>query len=212
MYDRAASHSTSNNKNLLTDIRSANLSVKGHDSTTTTCPTIGTMTIKHNGRKISHEETLYHKTYSNMISGQRLPAHTMMVEEKTAEIRLKGKTGVLHSMSRDDDGGNWIKPDEPPQEKVAIKNVEAAEDIHERYGHISYDTLKTLLKFPKIERTSRCEACEQGKATKLPAKDQKETIIRTTRGLEKLHAHLVGRITPVTPGRQYKYLLIVVDD
>ena len=200
MYDTGASHSTTNNKSLLTNIRSANLSVKGHDRTKTTCTTVGTMTIKHNGRTINHEETLYHDSYSNLISGQRLPPHTMTVEEGTAEIKLKGKSKALYKRLRDDDGGNWIKPDE--EKEAQIGTLEEAREMHERYGYISYDTLKTLPQFPKIKQNPRCEACEKGKTT-MPAAREQQQKIRTTQRLERLHVDLVAPITPVTPGKQY---------
>ena len=216
MYDTGASHSTTNNRALLTDIKRVNLSVKGHDGQKTTCDTIGTMTLRHNGRNIHHEETLFHPSYSNLVSGQRLPPHTMIVDETTAEIKLKGKRGTLYKMIRDEDGGTWIKPDNEKTQGTNINNVEVAREIHERYGHISYDTLSTLPQFPKIpkELRPRCEPCEKGKATKPPARDQdkKGRKIRTKQPLERLHADLVGPITPVTPRTQYKYLLVVVDD
>ena len=67
-------------------------------------------------------------------------------------------------MIRDEDGGNWIKPEE---DKGTVASVEAARDLHERYGHISCDTLRTLPNFPKIPRAQnpsaknfwRLEAC-----------------------------------------------------
>jgi len=40
-------------------------------------------------------------------------------------------------------------------------------ELHERYGHISYDTPKNLPEYPKNAGIPpRCEACEKGKATK----------------------------------------------
>jgi hypothetical protein len=37
-------------------------------------------------------------------------------------------------------------------------------------------------------------------------------LIRTSRVLERLHSDLVGSINPITPGNQYKYLLVATDD
>jgi hypothetical protein len=92
----------------------------------------------------------------------------------------------------------------------------ALSELHERYGHISFDTLKALPKCPKIniKNKPRCKACEKGKATKPVAKDYQKRApkIRTSRPLERLHADLVGPIYPVTPGNLFKYLLIVTDD
>ena len=106
MYDTGGSHSTTNNKALLSEIKKVNLSVTGHDGQRTTCTTIGTMTIQHNGRKILHEETLIHETYFNLISGQRLPPHVMSVDADSAQITLKGKRKAVYKMIRDSDGGN----------------------------------------------------------------------------------------------------------
>ena len=214
MYDTGASHATTNNRKLLHDVNTVNLSVKGHDGQKTTCTTIGTMTIKHHGKRIKQEETLFHETYSNLIRGQRLPPHTMIVEQSTAEIRLKGKKGILYKMTRDEDGGNWIKPDELTHK---VGTVEAAKQMHERYAHISDDTLRTLPNYSRIYQglQPRCEPCEKRKATKPTARDQAKgqgKVIRSTRRLERRHADLVGPITPVTPKSQFKYLLVVIDD
>lgn len=134
--------------------------------------------------------------------------------ERTAKIKLRGKRKTLYKMIRDEDGGNWIKPEE---DKGTVASVEAARDLHERYGHISYDTLRTLPNFPKIPKAQnpRYEPCQKGKATKPPARtDQKrgKNSIRTSQPLERLHADLVVPINPMTPGKQYRYLLVIVDD
>jgi hypothetical protein len=94
-----------------------------------------------------------------------------------------------------------------------VKTSEVSE-LHERYGHISFNTLKSLPECPKFHTKPRCEACEKGKATKPPARNQQKTDpkIRTTRPLERIHADLIGPIKPVTPGNQFKYLLTTTDD
>jgi len=86
-------------------------------------------------------------------------------------------------------------------------------ELHKRYGHISFDTLKNLPEYPKFSTTpSKCEACEKGKATKPSAPQSKVGPIRTTKPLERIHCDLVGPIKPPTPGKQYQYLLVVTDD
>ena len=104
----------------------------------------------------------------------------------------------------------WITPEESHADIKKADKMEEAREMHERYGHISYDTLSTLPEFPKIKERPRCESCEKGKAKKPPARNH--GIIRTTRPLERLHADLVGPIKPTTPSTQYKYLLVMTDD
>jgi len=87
-------------------------------------------------------------------------------------------------------------------------------ELHERYGHISFNTILSLPECPKPPldwRKPCCEACERGKTTKLPSPKQTQTIC-TKKPLERIHADLIGPIKPVTPGNQYQYLLVVVDD
>ena len=91
--------------------------------------------------------------------------------------------------------------------------MEEGIELHESYGHISYDTLQMLPECPKLETKPRCEACEKGKATKPPARNQgKNGTIRTSKPLERLHADLVGPMKPITPSTQYRCLLVTTDD
>jgi len=75
----------------------------------------------------------------------------------TAELKTGRK--VLYKMTRDP-AGLWIEPDNAVADWRAarIKKAEAAggeeaikqaKDLHERYGHISYNTLLTLPEFLK---------------------------------------------------------------
>ena len=104
----------------------------------------------------------------------------------------------------------WIKIEPLKGRTQAAKETQAITELDQRYGHISFDTLKTLPECPKCNHKPRCEACEKGKATKQPAK--RDGTIRTSRPLERLHADLVGPITPTTPSTQYRHLLVVTDD
>jgi len=84
--------------------------------------------------------------------------------------------------------------------------------LHERYGHISYDTLRTLPEFLKNKKEKiRCEACEKGKATKPPSPKQPPQS-RATKLLERIHVDLIGPIDTPTPGKQNKYLMMMVED
>jgi hypothetical protein len=78
-------------------------------------------------------------------------------------------------------------------------------ELHEMYGHISFDTLKSLTECPKFHMKPRCEACGKGKATKPPEKNhqKKAPKIQTTQPLERLHVDLVGQMQPITQGSQF---------
>jgi len=121
-----------------------------------------------------------HAKYSNLISGQ--------------------KGGATYKPDIDEEGAMWIKIEKAGKGGIVgvrkTSGQESAMELHERYGHISYDTLRTLPELPKeIEKNACCEACEKDKATKPPAK-QSSKLIRTSRLLERLHADLVGPINP----------------
>ena len=118
---------------------------------------------------------------------------------------------MIYTMTKDSNGALWVKPDEI-LEKAKIYKSQLSE-LHERYGHISFETLKTLPECPSFNIIPRCEACEQGKATKPPARNQEKACkIRTSKILERLHADLVSPIEPITPIYQYTYVLVVTDD
>jgi hypothetical protein len=55
-----------------------------------------------------------------------------------------------------------------------------------------------------------CEACEQGKSTKLAAQNHGQKEIQATKILQRIHADLIGPIIPESRG--YKYLLPTADD
>jgi hypothetical protein len=67
------------------------------------------------------------------------------------------------------------------------------EDLHERYGHISLNTLIPLYEAQNIRGGKHfvCEACEKGKSTKPPAYKQAQSI-RTKIILQRIHSDLVG--------------------
>jgi hypothetical protein len=212
-YDTGTTHHTTNEFHRLSEVEEVNIEVEAHDGTKSICKKRGTLTFRHNGREIKLKDTLYDLTYSNLISGQRITEnHCLEVnsEKRTAKLKIGKK--VIYKMRKDLRGGLWVKPDGNKTMPV-VKTFEVSE-LHERYGHISFNTLKSLPECPKFHAKPRCEACEKGKATKPPARNQqkKDPKIRTTRPLERIHADLIGPIKPVTPGNQFKYLLTTTDD
>ena len=211
-YDTATSHHTTNQKGFLQDIKRVHIPVRAHDGSITICEIMGTLVIWHNNQTIRYEECLYDPTYSNLISGQRMGSHKLLIDNHKGLLQRKNE--IEYKLEIDEHGGQWITPDDSHADIKKASKIEEAKELHERYGHISYDTLRTLPEFPsnvKKGMEPRCESCQKGKATKPAAKTNKEPI-RTTRPLEQLHADLVGPIKPTTPSTQYKYLLVVTDD
>jgi len=222
-YDTAATHHTTNEYDRLVDIQhNLQLEVSGHNGKTSICSIMGTLVFRHNGRNIRYEQCLYDPSYSNIISGLRMPDDFVLQATKTT-AELKTGRKVLYKMTRDS-AGLWIEPDNAVADwrAAGIKKTEAAggeeaikeaKNLHERYGHISYNTLRTLPKFPKEigKEKIRCQACEQGKATKRSAPKQPQEP-QSTRLIERIHADLIGPIKPSTLSKEYKYLLNIIED
>jgi hypothetical protein len=210
-YDTSTTHHTTNKLYRISDIKEINLEVEEHDGKKSICMKQGTLILKHNGCKIHLKETLYDPTYSNLISSQRISKNLCLeVNTKNRTAQLKIGQNIIYKMTRDIRGGLWIKPED---RNTKIKMSEVSE-LHERYEHISFDTLKSLLECPKFYMRPQCEASEKGKATKPPVKNHQKTApkIRTTQLLERLYADLVGPIKPITLGCQFKYLLITINN
>ena len=158
-YDIAATHHTTNKYDRLTDVQhNLQLEVSGHDGTKSVCKIMGILVFRHNGRNIRHEQCLYDPSYSNIISGLRMPDDFILKGTKTT-AELKAGRKVLYKMTRDP-AGLWIEPDNAVADwrAAGIKKAEAAggqeaikqaKDLNERYGHISYNTLLTLPEFLK---------------------------------------------------------------
>jgi hypothetical protein len=97
-------------------------------------------------------------------------------------------------------------------DEVMAKTVQKGgfQEIHERHGHISLQTLTSLPEVAgrKIPDSLYCEACEQGKSHKPAAKNYGG--IHTTDILERLHTDRIVPIKPESRGNQY--LLVITDD
>lgn len=206
-YDSATSHYRTNHMDLLQDIQDIAMTVEAYNKLTSVCHKKGTLVFVRNGQTHYLQDCLYDPTYSNLISEQRHTAYTLEAEPTKATLKEGGKT--VYTMKVDSKGAIWIKIEKPASVKVT--GTESTKELHERYGHISFDTLRTLPECHKFNTKLRYEAYKKGKATKPVAKSNKEPI-RTFRPLERLHTDLVGSIKPVTPTTQYKYLLVVTDD
>ncbi|GKV40372.1 hypothetical protein SLEP1_g48027 [Rubroshorea leprosula] len=88
---------------------------------------------------------------------------------------------------------------------------------HRRLGHASMHLISNLSKkdlvlgLPKLvfEKDKICDACQQGKQTKISFKSKKD--VTTSRPLELLHLDLFGPIDVTSLGGK-KYTLVIVDD
>lgn len=208
-YDTGTSHHTTNRIDLLEDIEEIHMAVEAYNKTISVCKNKGTLTFKHNGAIHRLQNCLYDPNYSNLISGQCEAKYTLECEDRKAKLSSEGQT--IYEMKVDSKGAMWMKVEKLNKANIAsTRGTEEIIKMHERYGHISYDTLKTLPECAKIKKKPRCEACEKGKTTKPAAK--RDGTIRTSKLLERLHTDLVGPIKPVTPSKQYRYLLVVTDD
>jgi len=203
-YDMATTHHTTNQIEALTNIQSGSWEVRGHDGSKSICRTKGTLTISHNGKTHHLDDCLYDATYSNLVSGQWINRQfsPLIIEINGHRGTIGSQGSQVFDLEIDGLGGMWVLGEWGP----AIRRTqgETAKELHERYGHISYDTLKHLPEYPKSTiNPPRCEACEKGKATKPPAPQSKVGPIRTTKLLERIHCDLVGPIKPPTPAKQY---------
>jgi len=89
-YDTAATHHTTNEYDRLVDCQHhLELPVQGHDGKESVCRVMGTLVFRHNGRNIRHEQCLYGPTYSNIISGLRMPdefVHMICLPSKSTHL------------------------------------------------------------------------------------------------------------------------------
>ena len=140
-------------------------------------------------------------------------------KKKKVELRVGKK--ILYKMDRDA-VGLWIKPENRADnwKAIGIKRMNSegettrqAKDLHERYRHILYNTLRTLPEYLKEigKEKIRCRACKQGKATK-PSTPKQPQEPRSARIIERIYANLIGPIKTSTPSKEYKYLLNVIKD
>ena len=105
----------------------------------------------------------------------------------------------------------WIIPEHTKIVTLKV-NKETLQGLHERYGHISFDTLKTLPEAKGLlgSGTRTCTPCLKGKSTNPPSKPSPVGPIRTTRVLERIHANLIGPLSNEWLGK--KYILTILDD
>ena len=152
-----------------------------------------------------------------------------------ATIKIGKK--VAYQVEKDNQGGMWIEGT-PRIAKISVDDQIL--DLHERYVHISFNTILSLPECPKPSPEWKKPRCLRSRKnpqatlakTKHPIRTNKpltawwqknsyptkqKLIQKLIQGYEffchqAVHADLIGPIKPVTPGNQYQYLLVVVDD
>ena len=149
---------------------------------------------------------MYHPSFYNLISGQRVKNVELKRDPSGLKVCTNGE--ALYEIEQDTHGTMWIRPDDN-QPAQTIKKVTLM-DLHERYGHISFDTLKSLPEAQKYHKkpAPKCEACIAGKSTKPATKTCQGT--RSEQSLERIHADLIGPFSKEWLGK--KYVLTAMDD
>ena len=203
-FDTGAQVHTTNELWRLSELRTGR-TITACNGTKTTAVYEGTLKMRHNERDIILKNVLYHPSFYNLISGQRIPE----IELRNLEgLKVLTNGEILYSIEQDA-GTMWIRRTDTyvPVNKVTLM------DLPERYGHISFDSLKSLPEVAQKYRgktAPKCEACIAGKSTKPAARTTRGTEIRSNRPLEKLHADLIGPFTKKWIGKSY--VLTAMDD
>ena len=198
-FDTGAQVHTTNELWRLTNLKPGR-TITACNGTKTTALHEGTLKMRHNERDIILKNVLYHPSFYNLISGQRIKGDfDIQGRGSSVNVCINGET--LYLAERDNSSTMWIKPTDT---NVTVNKVTLM-DLYERYGHISFDTLKTLpeaLPFKGIVSPPKCEACIAGKSTKPPAR-KAEKPTRSDKPLKRLHADLIGPFTKEWVGRKY---------
>lgn len=113
-----------------------------------------------------------------------------------------------------DTNGLWVKPDDLGKRVTILKvNFNKLQELHERYGHISFPALKKLPEAkdipPEEFAKAECIPCIKGKSTK-PVARPSDIEVRTQETLERLHCYLIGPMETEWLGK--KYVLTIIDD
>ena len=104
----------------------------------------------------------------------------------------------------------WIIPEDTKIVTLKV-NKETPQSLHERYGHIAFETLKSLPEAKGLSGPGNgtCTVCLKGKSTKPASKPSPIGTIRTSRILERKHMDLIG---PLKPWLGKEFILTIMDD
>ena len=205
-FDTGAQAHTTNEKWRLSSTQPGR-NITGFNGTTTTSECQGTMTMKHNGREIILKNVQYHPRFCNLISGQKLPEFALTCGKDGTQVTIN-KGDILYQISWDINGTIWIIPEDTKIVTLKV-NKETLQELHERYGHISFDTLRSLPEAKGLLETETCTACLKSKSIKPASKPSLIGTVRTSRILERAHMDLIGSLKPWL-GKEY--ILTIMDD
>ena len=121
-FDSVAKVHTTNELHRLMNKQISTVTVIGHDGNTSTPKYKGDIYLPHNGNTVCLRNVLYHRTYSNLISGLKvLKVSTIEFGEM---VILKHGPDVVYDMERTPERW-WVKLDNlgPGGKKVLIREV-----------------------------------------------------------------------------------------
>ena len=163
--------------------------------------------MRHGGRVIILKGVQYHPRFCNLISGQKLQNFTLKSDQEGTRVEINNDT--LYNISRGITGTLWIIPKDTKIVTLKV-NKETFQGLHEMYGHISFDTLRSLPEAKGLSRTGTCTACLKGKSRNPSSKPSPVGPIRTTRTMERIHADIIGPLSKEWLGK--KYILTILED
>ena len=107
----------------------------------------------------------------------------------------------------------WVKPNDLGKRVTILKvNSNKLQELHERYGHLSFPALMKLAESKDIPQevftTAECIVCIKGKSTKPGAGPNNLTRIHEI--VERVHCDLIGPMK--TEWLEKKYVLTIIDD
>ena len=105
--------------------------------------------MKHNGRDIILKNVVYHPSFHNLISRQRV----LGIELKNLDGRKVLTNGEILCSIEQDAGTMWIRREDMINTYISVNKVTLM-DLHERHGHISFDMLKSLPEAQKYQGTT----------------------------------------------------------
>ena len=206
-FDTGAQAHTTNEKWRLTNLKTGQ-NITGFNGTTTTSECSGPMTMRYGGRDIILKGVQYHPRFCNLIPEQKLQNFTLKSNQEGIRVEINNDT--LYHINRGINGTMWIIPEDTKIVTLKV-NKETLQGLHERYGHISFETLKSLPEAKGLSGpgTGTCTAYLKSKSTKPASKPSPVGRIRTSRILERTHMDLIG---PLKPCLGKEFILTIMDD
>ena len=211
-YDTGAQTHTTNEKRRLINPQPYTNGVQGHDGHITQAELIGDIMLPHQGRNIILRNVLYRPQFSNLISGLRSSKTCSLIRtDNQATLTIEDKN--VYNMEADQNG-LWVRPDDLEKRITILKvNSIKLQELHERYGHLSFPALKKLPEAkdipPEEFARAECIPCIKGKSTRPSAKPS-DLSTRTQQVLERIHCDLIGPMETEWLGK--KYVLTIIDD